>query len=85
VRRLALFSLAAALVVFCAVQDRITADGAASYVSRQRAALASGGPGVTIKDVMEPAIRRSVQQGLLWGGGAALAGLAAAVIRKERR
>jgi hypothetical protein len=83
VRRLALFS--SALVVFCVVQDRITAGGATSYVSRQRAALASGGPRVTIEEVMEPAIRRSVQQGLLWGGGVALAGLAAAVIRPGRR
>jgi hypothetical protein len=83
--RLALYSLAAALVVFCVVQDRITARGAASYVSRQQSALAAGGPRVTIVEVMEPAIRRSVQQGLLWGGGVAAAGLAAAVaIRRER-
>jgi hypothetical protein len=86
VTRLALFTFAAALVVFCVVQDRVTADGAAAYVSRQRTALGSGATPVRIADVMEPAIRRSVRQGLTWSSGVLVVGLAAAVmIRRAGR
>jgi hypothetical protein len=85
VLRLCLFTFLAAVVVFCVVQDRVTADGASRYVSHQRAALASGGPTVTIDEVMEPAIRRSVEQGLLWGGGVVLVGLVAGVVTRRGR
>ena len=86
VTRVALFSFLAALVVFCIVQDRVTAEGASRYVSLQRAALAEGGRAVSIDEVMQPAIRQSVRQGLLWSGGAAAAGLAAgALTRRARR
>ena len=84
--RAILFTFVAALVVFCVIQDRVTASAADRFVSLQRAALASGGPTLTIEQVMRPAIRCSVRQGLLWGGGVAAVGLAATVvIRKERR
>ena len=57
----------AALVVFAVVQDRVTASGARQYVALQRPALAAGGGApVTIEEVMAPAIRRSVLQGLMW-------------------
>jgi hypothetical protein len=73
----------AALVVFAVVQDRLTADGARRYVALQRNALAGHGQAVTVDEIMRPAIRRSVQQGLIWGGavlvaGAGLAGAVAA-------
>ncbi len=75
-------TLLAALVVFCVVQDRITAAGAREYVRLQRA----GAP-VTVDDVMKPAVRRSVRQALLWSAlvvGSGLTG-AAIVARRSRR
>jgi hypothetical protein len=66
----------AALVVFAAVQDRVTASGARQYVALQRAAIEGGVPSVTIEQVMTPAVSMSVRQALLWslvvlaGGGA---------------
>ena len=83
-RRLLLFSLLAAVVVFAVVQDRITAGGAQRFVALQRSALASGRPPVAIDDVMRPAIRRSVEQGALWGGLTLLAGVTAARVTRNR-
>ena len=57
----------------------MTAAGARRYVSLQRAALAGGGPLVTIDEVMRPAIDRSVRQGLAWAGLVAGVGVVAAV------
>jgi hypothetical protein len=68
-----------ASATFCVVQDRVTAAGARRYVSLQRAALAGGGPLVTIDEVMRPAIDRSVRQGLAWAGLVAGVGVVAAV------
>ena len=82
--RFLLFSLPAAVVVFAIVQDRITADGAQKYVALQRSALASGGSPVAVEDVMRPAIRRSVEQGALWGGLALLVGAGAARVTRNR-
>ena len=65
----------AALVVFAVVQDRITADGARRYASLQREALAGRGKPVTIDEVMNVAIERSIQQGALWGGLVLVTGL----------
>ena len=72
----------AALVVFAAVQDRVTADGARRYVALQRGALEGRGHLVTVDEIMRPAIERSVRQGLMWGGvvlvaGAGVAGVVA--------
>lgn len=61
------FPFAAAIVVFCVVQDRVTAAGARRYVELQRAAATGAGSAPTIDEVMRPAVRDSVQQGLLWG------------------
>ena len=82
--RVVLAALFPALVVFAIVQDRVTAAGAHQFVTRQRAHLASGGAGVTIEQVMAPAIRRSVEQGLLWGAVAGSGGLAAALVLRRR-
>jgi hypothetical protein len=79
-----LFSLLAALVVFCVVQDRVTAEGARRYVALQRAAAESGGLADGLDEVMRPAIRRSVAQGLLWGGVVMLSGLATTLVWRRR-
>jgi len=86
VPRLAVFTFVAAGVVFCVVQDRVTAAGVRQYVALHRAAIAGGGPVVGLEDVMAPARRRSAQQGLAWGGATWAAGIAsAAIIRRSRR
>src|ERR1051325_6547640 len=69
----------AALVVFAVVQDRVTAEGARRYVALQRDAIAGRGQPVTVDEIMQPAIRHSVQQGLLWGGLVVVAGVGASI------
>jgi hypothetical protein len=87
------FAFVAAAVVFCVVQDRVTAAGVREYVARQRQALAAGSPegtgqapAVRIDDVMGPAKRRSVEQGALWGGITGIVALqCGALYRRVRR
>jgi hypothetical protein len=67
-------TFALAFAVFCIVQDRITAEGARRYVTLQREALAGRGPYVTIEEIMQPAIDRSVRGGLLAAGGVVVIG-----------
>ena len=67
-RKLLAWTFAAALAVFCIVQDRVTAAGARRYVARQTDALAGRGPYVTIDEIMQPAIAESVREGLLAAG-----------------
>jgi hypothetical protein len=67
-------TLLAALVAFAYVQDRVTASGARRYVALQEAALAGRGKHVTIDEIMQPAIDRSVRDGLLAAGGVAVVG-----------
>lgn len=78
------FTVAVALAVFCVVQDRVTAAGARRYVALQRAALARGGPLVTIDAVMQPAIDESVRLGLIASGAVAAVGVAAALAVRRR-
>lgn len=79
-------SVLAGFVVFCAVQDRVTAGGARRYVSLQRQALAGEGRLVTIDEVMGPAVDRSVRQGTLSGAAVAAAGVAlGALVRRRAR
>ena len=63
-----------ALAAFAVVQDRVTASGARRYVALQRDALAGRGKRVTIDEVMQPAIQRSVRDGLLAAGGIVIVG-----------
>jgi hypothetical protein len=80
------FTFVAAGVVFCVVQDRVTASGVRQYVALQRAAIAGRGPAVRLDDVMGPARRRSAQQGLAWAGVVWAAGIgSAAIVRRSRR
>jgi hypothetical protein len=68
----------AASIVFCVVQDRVTAAGARRYVALQREALAGRGRAVTIDEVMQPAIDASVRYALLSAGAVMIAGWFAA-------
>lgn len=85
--RVVVFSFVAAVVVFCVVQDRLTAQGARDYVRRQHAASAGTGPAVTIDQVMKPAVRQSVVAGFRWSGVVMSLGLVTAgvVSRRSRR
>ena len=83
--RLVLISLLAALAVFCVVQDRVTAAGARQYVLLQRAALAAGTSPISIDEVMNPAIERSAQQGMLWSGVTFAVGITTAAVWRRRR
>ena len=74
-RTIILMTFVLALVVFAVVQDRVTAAGARQYVTLQRAALAGRGAPVTIDEVMIPAVKRSVRQGLAWGGAVMVGGI----------
>ena len=80
-RRLAGLVVLAAIFTFCLVQDAETSAGVGRYLTAQRAALAGRGPGVTVDEIMRPAIAQSVREGLLWGGAVLVSGvgIAAAV------
>jgi hypothetical protein len=75
----------AAVVVFAIVQDRVTAAGARRYVALQRDALAGRGQLVLVDQIMRPAIARSVQQGLMWGGVVLVAGVSLAGVMSTRQ
>ena len=75
----------AAVVVFAVVQDRVTAAGARRYVALQRDALAGRGQLVPVDQIMRPAIARSVQQGLMWGGVVLVAGVSLAGVMSTRQ
>jgi hypothetical protein len=85
--RLAGSTVLAAVVVFCAVQDRETSAGVGRYISAQRAALAGRGPAVTVDEVMGPAIRASVRSGLTWSALVSAVGMFGVVLvaRRSRR
>ena len=78
--RVVLFAVLAAIVVFCVVQDRVTAAAVGQYVALQRTAIAGAGPSVTIDEVMRPAVSRSVRQGATWGLATLAAGLLGAAV-----
>ena len=82
-RTIVLLTLGIAAAVFLIVQDRVTASGARRYVALQRDAGAGRGTALPIDEVMAPAIRRSVQQGLLWSGLVLAVGGAAAAMRSR--
>jgi len=74
-----------AFVVFAIVQDRVTAAGARRYVALQRDAIAGRGQSVTVDEIMRPAVERSVQQGLMWGGAVLVAGASVAGVVARRQ
>jgi hypothetical protein len=76
-RQLVLPTLLAAVVAFCVVQDRVTAAGARRYVALQRE-MPSAAP--KVRDVMAPAVHRSVLEGSAWGGAVLVVGLVCALM-----
>ena len=84
-RAVLVITVLAAVVVFAVVQDRVTAAGARRYVMVQRDALAGRGQVVTVDQIMRPAIARSVQLGLMWGGLVLVAGLSLAGVVSARQ
>lgn len=84
-RAIGLVTLITAAIAFAYVQDRVTASGASDYVAQQREAIAGRGASVTIDQVMRPAVRRSVEQGLAWAAVVLVAGFTAAAAVGRRR
>ena len=82
--RAVVFTCIAAIVVFAVVQDRLTAAGVARYVAlhREQAGKAAG---VTINEVMQPAVHDAVRQGALWAGAVLAIGLSGTLIARRRR
>ena len=77
-RTILLITVAAAMMTFSVVQDRVTAAGARRYVALQRDASAGRREPVTIDEVVKPAVRQSVHQGLIWSSVVLAAGVALA-------
>jgi len=82
-RTVLLIALMAAVVMFCSVQDRVTASGARQYVDRQQAAAAGRGNPVSVDEIMRPAVRRSVEDASLWSALVLGAGVVAAVVLRR--
>jgi hypothetical protein len=87
VRRLAGLVVLAAVMTFCLVQDAETSAGVGRYITAQRAALAGRGPRVTVDEIMRPANRQAVREGMVWSGRVAMTGLIGVLVyrRKFRR
>lgn len=85
-RSVLIATAAAAAVVFCAVQNRVTGEGVHDYVTHQQAALAANEAPIRIDSIMKPAVDRSVKAGLEWGGAVLVGGtaLASVVARRSR-
>jgi hypothetical protein len=80
VGRLAALVVLAAVITFCLVQDAETSAGVGRYISAQRAALAGNGSRVTVDEIMGPANRLALREGMAWSGCVAMAGLIAILI-----
>ena len=84
-RRLAGLVVLAAILTFCIVQDAETSAGVGRYLMAQRTALAGQGPRVPIDEIMGPANRLAVREGMAWGGRVAMAGLIGLLIYRRVR
>ena len=84
-RTILLIAVAVAMMTFAVVQDRVTAAGARRYVALQRDAAAGQRDPVTIDEVVKPAARQSVHQGLVWSGAVLAAGVALAALAGRSR
>ena len=83
--RLAGLVVLAAIVTFCVVQDGETSAGVGRYITAQRAALAGQGPRVSVDEIMGPANRQAVREGMAWSGRVALAGVIGLLIYRRVR
>jgi hypothetical protein len=85
VGRLAGLVVLAAIFTFCLVQDGETSAGVGRYLTAQRAAMAGQGPRVTVDEIMGPANRLAVREGMAWSGRVAMAGLIGLLIYRRVR
>jgi hypothetical protein len=85
VGRVAALVVLAAVITFCLVQDAETSAGVGRYISAQRAALAGNGSRVTVDEIMGPANRLALREGIAWSGRVAMAGLIAILIYRRVR
>jgi hypothetical protein len=85
VGRLAGLVVLAAIFTFCLVQDAETSAGVGRYLTAQRAALAGHGPRVTVNEIMGPANRLAVREGMTWSGRVAMAGLIGILVFRRVR
>ncbi len=83
--RLAGLVVLAAIFTFCLVQDAETSAGVGRYLTAQRAAMAGQGPRVTVDEIMGPANRLAVREGMAWSGRVAMAGLIGLLIYRRVR
>ena len=83
--RVAALVVLAAVITFCLVQDAETSAGVGRYISAQRAALAGNGSRVTVDEIMGPANRLALREGIAWSGRVAMAGLIAILIYRRVR
>jgi hypothetical protein len=83
-RMILAIAVAIAAVVFCVVQDRVTAGGARQYVELQRAATEGRGNPVTIDEIMRPVVRRSVAEAAAWSAVVIVAGAITAGVLGRR-
>ncbi len=84
--RLAGLVVLASLITFCLVQDAETNAGVGRYLDAQRLSIAGQGPRVTIDEIMGPANRLALREGLAWSGRVAMAGLIGILVyRRVRR
>jgi len=85
VGRLAALVVLAAVITFCLVQDAETSAGVGRYISAQRAALAANGQRVTVDEIMGPANRLAVREGMAWSGRVAMVGLIGLLVYRRVR
>jgi hypothetical protein len=85
VGRLAGLVVLAAFFTFCVVQDAETSAGVGRYLTAQRAAMAGQGRFVTVDEIMGPANRLAVREGMTWSGRVAMAGLIGLLIYRRVR
>ena len=83
-RRLAGLVDLAAVLTFCVVQDAETGAGVGRYISAQRLALAGQGPPVTVDEIMGPANRLALREGMAWSGRVAMLGLIGILVYRRR-
>ena len=83
--RLAGLVVLAAIFTFCLVQDGETSAGVGRYLTAQRAAMAGQGPRVTVDEIMGPANRLAVRQGMTWSGRVAMLGLIGLLVYRRIR
>jgi hypothetical protein len=84
VGRLAGLVVLASLITFCLVQDAETSAGVGRYLEAHRLSAAGHAPRVTIDEIMVPANRLALREGMAWSGRVAMVGLIAILVYRRR-